>query len=71
MLSLIIEFVMCLGGPSITLLLFRFAAPPLPPLPLRPLLQAFSHFLSSCSSSGLPSDSGVLTLSVRTIQVGR
>ena len=35
------------------------------------LLPAHGHFFSSCSSRGLPSDSGVLTLSVRTIQVGR
>lgn len=41
--------------------------PPLPPPPL----PSHGHFFSSCSSSGLPSDSGVLTLSVRTIQVGR
>ena len=35
------------------------------------LLPAHGHFFSSCSSRGLFSDSGVLTLSVRTIQVGR
>ena len=35
------------------------------------LLPAHGHFFSSCSSRGLPSDSGVLTLSVRTMQVGR